>query len=114
MRRASTRTEGLLWEHLRHRRLDGLRFRRQHVLGRFIADFYCAERRLVVEVDGPVHEARAARDAERSRILGTHGITVVRFTNDDVLSNVRAVLQKIRSLPLTLPPLRQRRGGPGG
>jgi very-short-patch-repair endonuclease len=95
MRASPTRAERLLWQHLRRRGLGGLRFRRQHVVGRFIVDFYCAERRLVIEVDGDVHLARAARDHQRTEILNALGLTVLCILNEDVLLDIRSVLARI-------------------
>ena len=59
----------MLWERVRNRRLGGLKFRRQHPLGPYIVDFYCAEHRLVVEVDGPIHEGQKEQDALRAECL---------------------------------------------
>jgi very-short-patch-repair endonuclease len=96
MRREPTRAEAALWEHLRSRRLDGAKFRAQHPLGRFIFDFYCARARLVVEVDGGIHRERRDRDAERDATLTSSGYLVARFTNEEVLGNIEAVLAEIR------------------
>jgi len=86
LRRGMTPAEEVLWKALRGRRLHGLKFRRQHPLNRFILDFYCVERQLVVEVDGGVHAApdQAARDEERTLWLSTQGIRVLRVTNEEV------------------------------
>lgn len=95
LRREMTPAEALLWVGLRGRRLAGLKFRRQHPIGRFYADFCCVERRLVVEVDGPVHLGLEQRDAERTEMLACHGYRVVRFTNDRVLEDLDGVLEEI-------------------
>ena len=76
-----TPAEAILWQHLRTNKLDGLHFRRQEVINGLIADFYCHEAGLVVEVDGAVHEDRTDADAERDRILTGRGLRVLRFTN---------------------------------
>ena len=68
MRREPTVAENRLWQELRGRKLDGLRFRRQHALGRFIVDFYCVSAGLVVELDGPIHEQQQETDRERKAI----------------------------------------------
>ena len=95
LRRDSTFPERLLWSRLRGRRLAGLKFRRQHPVGRFIVDFYCDEHRLAVELDGQSHNDRAAHDAARSAWLEQQGVRVLRFHNDDVLEDVEPVLAAI-------------------
>ena len=96
-----TQAEDRLWHALRGRRLDGARFRRQHAIGRFLVDFYCAEAGLVVEVDGPVHDSHVEEDLDRERELQTRGLTVVRFKNQDVLNDLASVLVRITE-PLAL------------
>ncbi len=96
-RRGSTVAEAALWKVLRSRRLGGLKFRRQHPVYGFIVDFYCAERRLIVEVDGSVHDRQRAADEERRAILDASGYRVVRLTNDIVLNTPAAALAAIRA-----------------
>ena len=96
MRWVPTPAEDALWEVLRSGGLAGLKFRRQHPLGRFILDFYCASQRLCIEVDGPVHERRREQDAARDAYLSATGIRVLRFTNDQVLHRRATVLARIR------------------
>ena len=91
-----TATEAKLWQHLRGRRLDGFKFRRQHPVDRFIVDFCCLEHRLVIEIDGPVHQRLAERDSERTTILQALGYRVLRYTNDQVEHDLTAVLDAIR------------------
>ena len=86
-RREMTPTEARLWQCLRARRL-GPHFRRQTVLRRFVADFYCHSARLVVEVDGPVHELRPERQGLRDGILAEHGLRVLHFTNTEVVERI--------------------------
>ncbi len=93
MRREMTPTEAMLWTRLRRNGL-GVNFRRQQVIDGFIADFYCHSAALVVEVDGPVHEAEY--DAERDRVFAGRGIRVLRVTNKDVLERIGVVLWRIR------------------
>jgi very-short-patch-repair endonuclease len=97
MRREPTLAEEKLWERLRDRQLLGLKFRRQVEIDGYIADFCCRELRLVVEVDGQVHETReqAAHDANRDAYLKTRGYMILRFPNEDVLLNSRSVQEKI-------------------
>ena len=95
LRREMTLAEISLWNALRAGRLNGLKFRRQHPVGKFILDFYCSFCKLVVEVDGAVHEAQAEHDAERTLFLNQYGYHVIRFTNDEVLKDLPAVLEAI-------------------
>jgi very-short-patch-repair endonuclease len=98
LRRESTDAERALWSLLRSRRLEGLKFRRQHSAGPYILDFYSAAARLVVEVDGSQHytpEGRAS-DAARSAYLQALGLRLIRVTNRDVLTNRDGVLEVIR------------------
>jgi very-short-patch-repair endonuclease len=94
LRREQTPSEDLLWECLRDRRL-GHKFRRQQVIGRFVADFLCKEKRLVIELDGGVHLTQRERDAERDRYLKEYGYEVVRFRNEEVTGDINAVLDTI-------------------
>ncbi len=86
-----------LWSVLRGAMLDGHSFRRQHPIGSYIADFWCADARLVVEVDGGQHNSAKglAHDARRSAELSAQGIKVIRFWNTDVLQNLDGVWQMI-------------------
>lgn len=95
MRHFPTAAEDQLWERLRGRRLDGLKFRRQHAIDRFIVDFYCAEAGLIVEIDGPVHEKRRDEDATRQSCLEALRLRVVRFTNAELAADLPAVLAAI-------------------
>jgi very-short-patch-repair endonuclease len=93
LRRTATDVEAALWLHLRNRRLGNLKFRRQATLGRAIADFVCAEKRLVVELDGGQHCDEA--DAARTARLKALGYRVIRFWNHDVNENLDGVLERI-------------------
>jgi len=95
MRREPTAGEREMWERLRRRKLRGLRFRRQVVIDRFIVDFFCPQFRMVVEVDGPIHEERQERDAKRTQALEALGLLVLRFSNEEVLSEGDAVVERI-------------------
>ncbi len=95
MRKAPTRAEAAMWKLLRDRRLSGLKFRRQHAFGRFIVDFYCPSANLVVEIDGAIHDAQPGHDYERQTVLESLGLTVIRFTNDEVLSSPGTTLDAI-------------------
>ena len=97
LRKKQTPAEQVLWKCLRGRRLAGLKFRRQHPIDKFIADFYCHEARLVVEVDGAVHREKnqIERDALRTEVLSRLGLSVVRVTNTEVETELEKVLTKI-------------------
>ena len=101
LRREETRAEAILWQALRNRRLGGLRFRRQHPVGRFVLDFYCPDAKLVIELDGPVHEAQLDRDAARTAHLEAYGYTILRVPNEQVEHDLGAVL---RTILATVPP----------
>ena len=95
LRSRMTPAEQMLWEALRDRRLNDLRFRGQHPVGQFILDFYCSRLKLVVELDGGIHDARMEQDAARTAYLGTYGYRVIRFRNENTLTNMPAVLEQI-------------------
>ncbi|MDO8616180.1 MAG: endonuclease domain-containing protein [Dehalococcoidia bacterium] len=97
MRKEPTRSEHLLWSALRDRRLDGYKFRRQHSVGPFILDFYCAEAGLGVEVDGAVHETQQIRDAGRQAALESFGIRFLRLPAALVEHDLEVALQLIQS-----------------
>jgi very-short-patch-repair endonuclease len=94
LRRQLTPAERRLWGELRGNRL-GFHFRRQHAFGPFVLDFFCAERRLCIELDGGVHEDRHEADEARTEALATRGIRVIRFDNEEVLTRTAAVLTTI-------------------
>jgi very-short-patch-repair endonuclease len=96
LRRAMSQPERTLWAMLRRNQL-GLHFRRQHPLGPYILDFYCAAAKLCVEVDGPVHEGRTSRDEYRTRRLAEDGVRVIRFTMDDVERRPAWVIAEIKT-----------------
>jgi len=95
MRQDMTPSEARLWECLRANRLGGLSFRRQQVIGGFIADFYCRSVRLVIERDGEVHAHQANYDRERDRIIAAYNLRILRFSNDAITHNLSAVLTEI-------------------
>lgn len=99
LRRNMTPAEQLLWKHLKGKKLHGFKFRRQHPIAEFIADFYCHSAKLVVEVDGDYHNQKEQRtyDISRDDELGQYGITVIRFWNSEVQNNLRNVLKEIVS-----------------
>ena len=95
LRSTQTDAEAALWFRLRAHRFLGLQFKRQKPIGSYIVDFYCKEQNLVIEVDGSQHLDNPA-DIERDAWLNAHGLRVLRFWNNDVLTNIEAVLEQIR------------------
>ena len=97
LRKKQTSAEEILWQLLRNRQLADLKFRRQHQIGNYIVDFFCAEHNLVVELDGNVHDSPDRRkiDAKRDAYLRSLGHTVVRFPNARVFEDTQRVLQEI-------------------
>ncbi|HMB58215.1 MAG TPA: DUF559 domain-containing protein [Arenimonas sp.] len=93
LRSTGTDAEGLLWYHLRAKRFQALKWRRQHPLPPHIVDFYCHAARLVVEIDGGQHEVW--RDAVRTEFLVAQGLSVLRFWNNEMLGEKEAVLEAI-------------------
>lgn len=103
LRQRQTPAETLLWQRLRRRQLDGLKFRRQHHFGRYIADFYCAELNLIVECEGGIHDKRDQQEYDQHRFeeLDARGLTVLRVKNSEVLDKLDDVLQRILSFKRT-------------
>jgi very-short-patch-repair endonuclease len=95
LRRQMTQEEKILWQHLRANRLNGLHFRRQQIIDGFISDFYCHAARLVIEVDGEIHQQQAEYDAERDRLLLARGLRLLRIKNEEVRQNLNSVLMRI-------------------
>ena len=94
LRRKKTPAEVLLWERLRARRLAGLKFRRQHPVRPFILDFYCAEHRLVIELDGAILAAQIEQDKARTRQFELYGYRIIRFRNELVEQEIEKVLSE--------------------
>ncbi|SFF12245.1 endonuclease domain-containing protein [Thermophagus xiamenensis] len=97
LRKNMTPAEHKLWNHLKGNKILGLRFRRQHPIDIFIADFYCHKIKLVIELDGNIHDELPQKeyDANRTEELKRFGITVIRFTNQEVLENTDKVIKQI-------------------
>ena len=95
LRRSLTPAEAMLWRALRDRRAGGAKFRRQHPVGPFVLDFCCSAARLAIEVDGPIHDEQADRDAARTALLTTSGYRILRVRNEDVLTDIGSVLAHI-------------------
>ncbi len=95
LRQNPTDVEKNLWTYLRDRRLLGFKFRRQHPIGSYVADFCCLEKRLVVELDGGQHAQRSVHDLARTNDMKKEGFRVIRFWNNQVLENPQGVLESI-------------------
>jgi len=112
LRHRHTDAEALLWQHLRNRQMLGLKFRRQHAIGPYFADFVCIQVGLVIELDGGQHNETdaAAYDARRQQAMQSSGFTTLRFWNHEVLGQTEAVLEKIwQTLQTLTPPLSRKR-----
>jgi very-short-patch-repair endonuclease len=93
LRKNGTPFEAKLWPHLSRSQLGGYKFRRQHVIGSSIVDFFCPQTGLIVEVDGDTHDAD--KDARRDQLNQFRGYATLRFTNDEVGKNVEGVLERV-------------------
>jgi very-short-patch-repair endonuclease len=96
LRANQTDAETVLWNRIRNRQIDGHKFARQVPVGRYICDFVCRERQIVIEVDGGQHN-ESAKDVVRDQFLITEGYRVLRFWNNDVLGNLEGVLVTIQT-----------------
>ncbi|HET8861332.1 methionine synthase [Marivirga sp.] len=102
-----TQAEEILWDALKRKQLEGYKFRRQHIIGGYIADFICLKENLIIEVDGLIHQLpeNKASDEERTKWLEEQGFKVIRFTNSEVISQLDDVLEKILKALTQAPPL---------
>ena len=95
LRKRSTEAEKILWSHLKGLREHGCVFRRQHSIGWYVADFYCQRLKLVIEVDGGVHENQQEYDKERDEFMKSQGLKVLRFKNEEIEKDIHQAMQKI-------------------
>lgn len=97
LRKNETKSEKILWEKLRNNQLKGLKFRRQHPIGLYIADFYCHKLKLIIEVDGEYHNLpeQIEKDKERTQILESNGLQLIRFTNNEIQKNLEKTVTEI-------------------
>jgi very-short-patch-repair endonuclease len=104
LRNSMTEAEKILWNELKSRKLQGLKFRRQHPIHWYIADFYCHEKRLVIEIDGGIHMKTSVKehDDNRSAEFDRLGVHVIRFTNEQVFKSKEKVLEEIIKYIATL------------
>ena len=106
LRRTQTQAETIFWKYVRGRKFQGLKFYRQCPIfyetncheSFFIADFFCFDKKIVIEIDGKIHDARYKQDAERSKILNDLGLGVVRTKNEEIEMNIDWVLKKLSPL----------------
>ena len=92
-----TESELLLWEELKSKKFHGLKFRKQHPIQTFVADFYCHKLKLIIEIDGGYHETESQLELDklRTEVLEFNDVRVIRFTNYDVVNNIEKVLSEI-------------------
>ena len=105
LRKKETRAEKKLWDLLKGRKCKGLKFRRQHPIHYYVADFYCHEERLIIEVDGGIHSDRRIREYDENRTaeLNRYGIRILRFSNEQVINNDDKVISEIKEFILLHP-----------
>jgi len=96
LRKRQTEAERILWWHLKVKQIEGIKFRRQAPLGKYIVDFVSFERKLIIEVDGGQHAVEKESDEEREYWLSTQGFRILRFWNNEVLQNITGVLTVIK------------------
>ena len=98
LRREQTSTEKRLWLHIRNRKVAGKKFRRQQTFGPYVLDFYCAEEKINVEVDGGQHDEPKVRahDEKREAYLAEQGVRTIRFWNSQIRENLAGVLERLR------------------
>lgn len=95
MRQQPVAMEKLFWSFVRNRKLDGYKFKRQYLVGRYIVDFVCPEEKLIIELDGPFHARRKSYDEERDMFLRSRGFRVIRLTNDDFADDAAVALAMV-------------------
>lgn len=97
LRKQMTPAEKVLWNFLKNKSLEGFKFRRQHPIDKYIVDFYCHQKKLVIEVDGSIHDQLDQKeyDSGRTSVLEEFGLKVIRFRNEEVLDNFQSVIGRI-------------------
>ena len=106
LRKKMTKAESILWSALRRKQLCGKRFRRQHPIDKFIVDFYCHECKLIIEVDGGIHNLPEQKEYDEGRTykLKQFGLKIIRFTNDQVKYHLTETLEEIKkNLNIAIP-----------
>lgn len=99
LRKSLTPAERILWDVLKNRQMEGYKFRRQHPIYHYIADFYCHELRMVIELDGGVHDEidQQEHDSNRDLVIREFGIEILRFKNEEVMNDTKNVLEKVKA-----------------
>lgn len=105
LRKQTTDAERLLWKHLKAKQVEGFKFRRQQPIGKYVVDFVCFEKSIIIEADGGQHAEEKNKDHERDKWLKPQGFKVMRFWNNDILGNIEGVMETIREQCLNHPPL---------
>ena len=95
MRKNPTHAENLLWNEIKNKKLNGIKFRRQHAVEYFIVDFYTRDFNLIIEVDGDVHNEKEEEDKSRQAFLEGSDFKVIRFSNEEILNSMKSVLERI-------------------
>ncbi len=97
LRRKETKAEKILWARLRNRQVDGLKFRRQHPIGYFVPDFYCYEIKLIIELEGKIHDKKEQKEYDKLRkeLIDIWGYYIIEFKNEQIYNNIEKVLQTI-------------------
>ena len=103
LRKGSTNAENLLWKQLRAKRLLGLKFRRQEPIGKYIVDFVCHEKKIIIELDGGQHSEHEEKDQKRDEWFRSEGFKILRLWNNDVLSQTEEILEIIAKKCLESP-----------
>ena len=104
-RKEPTPSENLLWQKiLRNRQFHGYKFLRQKPIGLYVADFYCAELKLVIEIDGDSHAEQPDYDAKQTAFLESHGLRVLRHPNRDILNNLPGIYEHLQTQVKTVKP----------
>lgn len=98
LRKAGNLSEVLFWNQVKNGKFNGLDFDRQIIIGNFIVDFYCAEKKTVIEIDGGIHNERAEYDAERDAFLTGLGLRVVRIRDKNVKGNIDGIMQYLKEI----------------
>ena len=100
LRYRSTEPEQIFWYRIRNRQINNLKFRRQHSIGPFVVDFYCAEKLLVIEIDGDSHATKRGilSDLNRTAFIESKGYQIIRYNNSDIINNIDGVLEDLMRL----------------
>ena len=114
LRKKPTKAEKLLWERLKNRQVEGARFRRQHPIKDFVVDNFVNELKLSIEIDGKYHNEAGQKfsDNNRTEVLFSYGVTIIRFTNEEVFYTIDTVIEKIRQKIIELRSTKRKKKSP--